>query len=131
METLHIVKIGGNIIDDAIKLRQFLRDFAQIAGNKILVHGGGKTATEVSKSLGIEARLINGRRLTDAGSLKVATMVYGGLINKNIVAQLQALKCNAIGLTGADANLIPASYRPDFTSPLARATPISSATSRT
>ena len=111
METLHIIKIGGNIIDDAAKLQHFLTDFATISGPKLLVHGGGKIATEVSKSLGIEPQLIDGRRITDAGSLKVVTMVYAGLINKNIVAQLQANKCNAIGLTGADANCIPAKKR--------------------
>lgn len=111
METLHIVKIGGNIIDDAAKLQHFLNDFALITGPKILVHGGGKIATEVSKSLGIEAQLIDGRRITDAGSLKVVTMVYAGLINKNMVAQLQSYQCNAIGLTGADANCIPAKKR--------------------
>ncbi len=111
MKTLYIVKIGGNIIDDAGKLQQFLKDFAQISGNKILIHGGGKIATEISKSLGIQPQLIDGRRITDADSLKVVTMVYAGLINKNIVAQLQAAHCNAIGLTGADGNCIPAKKR--------------------
>lgn len=111
MEPLHIVKIGGNIIDDAAKLASFLQDFARIAGAKILVHGGGKIATEVSKSLGITAQMVEGRRITDAGSLKVVTMVYAGLINKNIVARLQASNCNAMGLTGADANIIPATKR--------------------
>jgi len=107
-----IVKIGGNIIDDAGKLNKFLKDFAQLKESKILVHGGGKIATEISKSLGIEAQLIDGRRITDQETLKVVTMVYGGLVNKNIVAKLQVFGCNAIGLTGADANLIPARKRP-------------------
>ena len=111
METLYIVKIGGNVIDDESKLKIFLEDFAQIPHAKILVHGGGKIATEVSKALGIEPQLVDGRRITDADSLKVVTMVYAGLINKNIVAKLQAANCNAIGLTGADANLIPAKKR--------------------
>ncbi|RDC62926.1 acetylglutamate kinase [Adhaeribacter pallidiroseus] len=111
METLYIVKIGGNVIDDENKLKLFLNDFSQIPGLKLLVHGGGKIATEVSKALGIEPQLVDGRRITDAGSLRVVTMVYAGLINKNIVAQLQALQCNALGLTGADANLIPAKKR--------------------
>ncbi|QNF34956.1 acetylglutamate kinase [Adhaeribacter swui] len=111
MQPLYIIKIGGNIIDAESKLSHFLQHFSQVPGAKILVHGGGKIATEVSKALGIEPQLIDGRRITDAGSLKVVTMVYAGLINKNIVAQLQANKCNAIGLTGADANLIPAKKR--------------------
>ncbi|MDQ3290997.1 MAG: acetylglutamate kinase [Bacteroidota bacterium] len=111
MDTLYIIKIGGNIIDDDSKLKLFLKNFAQIPGNKILIHGGGKIATEISKGLGIQPQLIDGRRITDAESLKVVTMVYAGLINKNIVAQLQASNCNAIGLTGADANCIPAQKR--------------------
>lgn len=111
METLYIVKIGGNVIDDENKLKLFLNDFSQIPGLKLLVHGGGKIATEISTALGVEPQLVDGRRITDAGSLKVVTMVYAGLINKNIVAQLQAVQCNAIGLTGADANLIPAKKR--------------------
>jgi acetylglutamate kinase len=109
---LQIVKIGGNIIDDETKLNSFLKDFARITGPKILVHGGGKIATEVSKGLGIEARMVDGRRITDAETLRVVTMVYGGLVNKNIVAKLQASGCNALGLTGADANIIPATKRP-------------------
>ena len=112
INNINIVKIGGNIIDDEIKLNQFLQDFAQLSGPKILIHGGGKIATEVAKGLGIEARLVDGRRITDAEMLKVVTMVYGGLVNKNIVAKLQAFNCNAIGLTGADANIIPAQKRP-------------------
>jgi acetylglutamate kinase len=109
---LYIIKIGGNIIDDKKQLSSFLDDFASISENKILVHGGGKIATEMSKQLGIESRMVDGRRITDADSLKVVQMVYGGLINKNIVAQLQSKNCNAIGLTGADANIILAKKRP-------------------
>lgn len=108
---LYIIKIGGNIIDDEKQLSSFLNDFASIAENKILIHGGGKIATEMSKQLGIEAKMVDGRRITDADTLKVVQMVYGGLINKNIVAQLQSKNCNAIGLTGADANLILATKR--------------------
>jgi len=109
---LHVVKIGGNIIDNEAKLNSFLKDFAQLSGPKILVHGGGKIATEVSKGLGIEARMVDGRRITDAETLRIVTMVYGGLVNKTIVAKLQANGCNALGLTGADANIIPAKKRP-------------------
>jgi len=109
---INIVKISGNIIDDENKLNQFLKDFAQLSGPKILIHGGGKIATEVAKGLGIEARMVDGRRITDAEMLKVVIMVYGGLVNKNIVAKLQAFDCNALGLTGADANIIPAQKRP-------------------
>lgn len=109
---LYIIKIGGNIIDDEKQLSSFLNDFASISENKILVHGGGKTATELSKQLGIEPKIVDGRRITDADTLKVVQMVYGGLINKNIVAQLQSKNCNAIGLTGADANIILATKRP-------------------
>ncbi|WP_026464530.1 acetylglutamate kinase [Adhaeribacter aquaticus] len=111
-KVVNVIKIGGNIIDNEAKLNQFLHDFAQITGPKILVHGGGKIATEVSKGLGIEAKMVDGRRITDAETLRVVTMVYGGLVNKNIVAKLQAYNCYAIGLTGADANLIPATKRP-------------------
>jgi acetylglutamate kinase len=108
---VHIIKIGGNIIDDENQLSLFLDDFASISENKILVHGGGRIATEMSKQLGIEPKMVDGRRITDADTLKVVQMVYGGLINKNIVAQLQAKNCNAIGLTGADANIILATKR--------------------
>ncbi|GEO06348.1 acetylglutamate kinase [Adhaeribacter aerolatus] len=111
-DALQVVKIGGNIIDDEAKLNSFLKDFARLTGPKILVHGGGKIATEVSKGLGIEARMVDGRRITDAETLRVVTMVYGGLVNKNIVAKLQANNCNALGLTGADADIIPATKRP-------------------
>jgi acetylglutamate kinase len=111
-KTLNLIKIGGNIIDDEGKLESFLSDFAQLSGPKILVHGGGKIATEVAKGLGIEAQLVEGRRITDAAMLRVVTMVYGGLVNKNIVALLQARGTQALGLTGADANIIPAKKRP-------------------
>ncbi len=103
---LTVIKIGGNIVDNPEALDAFLADFAQIKGNKILVHGGGKVATKVSAALGIEAQMIEGRRVTDAETIKVVTMVYAGLVNKTIVSKLQALDCNAIGLSGADANVI-------------------------
>lgn len=109
---LFVVKIGGNVIDDEKQLSSFLDDFSSVQGNKILVHGGGKIATDLSKQLGIEAKMVDGRRITDADTLKVVQMVYGGLINKNIVAKLQSRNCNAIGLTGADANIILAKKRP-------------------
>lgn len=109
---LYIIKIGGNVIDNAENLQRFLADFAALDGDKILVHGGGKVATQLSATLGIEAKLVDGRRITDADTLRVVTMVYAGLINKNIVASLQALNCNAIGLTGADGNFIKAQKRP-------------------
>jgi len=112
LNNINIIKIGGNIIDDDTKLNLFLQDFAQLPEPKILIHGGGKIATDISKSLGITAKIVEGRRITDAEMLRVVTMVYGGLVNKTIVAKLQALKCNALGLTGADANIIPARKRP-------------------
>jgi len=112
INNINIVKIGGNIIDDDTKLNLFLQDFAQLPEPKILIHGGGKIATDISKSLGITAKMVDGRRITDAEMLRVVTMVYGGLVNKTIVAKLQALKCNALGLTGADANIISAHKRP-------------------
>lgn len=112
MNQLYVIKIGGNIIDDPAQLESFLKDFSELEGYKILIHGGGKIATKLSKDLGIESELIEGRRVTDAESLKVVVMVYAGLINKNIVAGLQSKKCNAIGLTGADGNIIRAKKRP-------------------
>ncbi len=111
MEKLIIVKIGGSVIDDEKKLSSFLQSFVSIESRKILVHGGGKLATTVAEAMGIPQQVINGRRITDAETLKVITMVYAGYINKNIVAQLQANGCNAIGLTGADANMIQAHKR--------------------
>lgn len=112
MERLFVIKVGGNIIDDAQKLKAFLTAFASIKSRKILVHGGGKIATVIGNKLTIESKYINGRRITDDDTIDLVTMVYGGLINKKIVAQLQSLNCNAIGLTGADANIIPAKKRP-------------------
>lgn len=111
-EKLYVIKIGGNIIDSDQNLNLFLKDLASITAHKILVHGGGKIATEISKGLGIEAQMIDGRRITDAETLKIVTMVYGGLINKNIVSKLQAQQCNAIGLSGVDANIILSEKRP-------------------
>jgi acetylglutamate kinase len=111
MKTLQIIKIGGNVVDDAVLLDQFLYDFVQIKSPKILIHGGGKIATELAKKLNIAQTMIDGRRVTDAETLKIATMVYAGLVNKNIVAKLQANQCNAIGLSGADANLISGKKR--------------------
>lgn len=111
-KSLYIVKIGGNVIDNSENLHLFLKDFTAIDGHKVLVHGGGKVATQLSETLGIEARLVEGRRITDIETLRVVTMVYGGLINKNIVAQLQKFGTNAIGLTGADGNFIRTTKRP-------------------
>lgn len=112
MKKLFVIKVGGNIIDDEAALQSFIEDFATIPGKKMLVHGGGKIASSIGKQLGIEPNYINGRRITDEAIIDMVTMVYGGLINKKIVATLQSLKCNAIGLTGADANIIPATKRP-------------------
>jgi acetylglutamate kinase len=112
MEKLFVIKIGGNIVDDAAALESFLKKFAAIEAKKILVHGGGKIATSIGKQLGIEPNYINGRRITDEGTIDLVTMVYGGLINKKLVAALQSMHCNAIGLTGADGNIIPATKRP-------------------
>jgi acetylglutamate kinase len=108
---LYVIKVGGNIIDDEKKLESFLRSFASIQTPKVLVHGGGKLATKLATQLGIEQKIIDGRRITDADTLKVVTMVYAGYINKNIVAQLQSYGCNAIGLCGADGNLIQSHKR--------------------
>ncbi len=110
--TLFVIKIGGNVIDNSENLYRFLKDFTALPGKKILVHGGGKVATQLSQTLGIEPKMVDGRRITDIETLRVVTMVYGGLINKNIVAQLQQFGNNAIGLTGADADLIRAKKRP-------------------
>ncbi len=109
---LSIVKIGGNIINDDQELSRFLKLFSKIKGNKILVHGGGKKATEIGEKLGVISKMVNGRRITNTESLDVAIMVYGGLLNKKIVAELQALDCNAIGMSGADGNTITAKKRP-------------------
>ncbi|SDG20759.1 acetylglutamate kinase [Pedobacter terrae] len=112
MKQLTIIKIGGNVIDNSENLHRFLLDFTALPGDKILVHGGGKIATELGESLGIEAKMIEGRRITDIETLRIVTMVYAGLINKNMVAQLQAKGSNAIGLSGADGNVIRAKKRP-------------------
>ena len=111
-QKLSIVKIGGNVIEDQDELSKFLSSFSQLEGQRILVHGGGKLATELGQRLGVESKLIAGRRITDAQSLELITMVYGGLVNKNIVAQLQSMECNAIGLSGADGDTIQAFKRP-------------------
>ena len=111
MKTLKVIKIGGNVIDNPESLQQFIADFARLQGPKILVHGGGKIATKIAEDLGIKSTMIEGRRITDGESLKVVCMVYAGLINKNIVAGLQQHKCNAIGLSGADGNMIRATRR--------------------
>ncbi|MCG2460636.1 acetylglutamate kinase [Flavobacteriaceae bacterium F89] len=109
---LSLVKIGGNVMESKNELAKFLQLFSELQGPKILVHGGGKLATELGVKLGVEAQMVGGRRITDAQNLEIITMVYGGLANKNIVAQLQASHCNAIGLSGADANTIKAYKRP-------------------
>lgn len=111
MSVLYVVKIGGNIIDDDRKLASFLKDFAVLPGNKILVHGGGKLATRMAEQMQIPQQMIDGRRITDAETLKIVTMVYAGYINKNVVAQLQANNCNAMGVCGADGNVILAHKR--------------------
>jgi acetylglutamate kinase len=111
-QKLNIIKIGGNVIDNPRALTQFLKDFSSLADAKILIHGGGKIATKIAVKLDVETKMVDGRRITDLPMLEVVTMVYGGLVNKQIVAQLQALDCNAIGLTGADAGVILAKKRP-------------------
>ena len=111
MTQLTIVKVGGKIVEEPESLEQLLNDFAAIKGNKLLVHGGGRSATKVAAQLGIETKMVDGRRVTDAEMLKVVTMVYGGLVNKNIVAKLQARGINALGLTGADMNVIQSHKR--------------------
>lgn len=109
---LFVVKIGGNVIDNPEALRSFLESFAGLKGHKILLHGGGKIATQVAEKLGIPTEMVDGRRITDHAMLDVVTMVYGGLVNKNIVATLQSLGVNALGVTGADAGIIRAHKRP-------------------
>ena len=111
MADLFVIKIGGNVIDDELKLSSFLDSFASIKERKILVHGGGKLATKLAGQLDIPQKMVDGRRITDAETLKVVTMVYAGYINKNIVAQLQAKDCNAVGLSGADGNAVIAHKR--------------------
>ena len=112
MNRLFIIKIGGNVLDNPPALQKFLQDFSSIKEPKILIHGGGKVATKIGDQLGIESRYVNGRRITDEETLDLVTMVYGGLVNKQIVATLQNLGCNALGVTGADGNLIKAVKRP-------------------
>ena len=112
MERIFIIKIGGNVLDDTAALKKFLVDFAAIDGFKILIHGGGKIATRIGGKLGIESRYVDGRRITDAETRDLVTMVYGGLVNKQIVSALQHLRCNAVGLTGADGNVLAARKRP-------------------
>lgn len=111
-EKLTIVKVGGAVVEDDLQLSQLLKDFSAIEGRKVLVHGGGRKATKMAERLGIETQMINGRRITDADMLEVVTMIYGGLVNKNLVARLQENDVNALGLTGADANVIRSHKRP-------------------
>lgn len=112
MDKLTIIKVGGKIVEEPASLQRLLDDFAAIDGPKVLVHGGGRSATKIAAQLGIESQMVNGRRITDAPMLQVVTMVYGGLVNKNIVAGLQARNINAVGLTGADMNVILSDKRP-------------------
>ena len=111
-ERLTIVKVGGAVVEDEAQLARLLKDFAAIEGRKVLVHGGGRRATQMAQRLGIESRMVDGRRITDGAMLEVVTMVYGGLVNKQLVARLQACGINALGLTGADANVISSHKRP-------------------
>lgn len=110
-EDIKVIKIGGNVVDNPDALARFISDFARIQGPKVLVHGGGKEATRMSAAMGIETKMIDGRRVTDRATLDVVTMVYAGLINKRIVSALQAAGCNAIGLTGADGCAVTAMRR--------------------
>ncbi|WP_369048555.1 acetylglutamate kinase [Tenacibaculum sp. UWU-22] len=112
MQPIKIIKIGGNIIDNQEALNTFLANFTKISNPKILVHGGGKLATKLAKKMGIDVKMTNGRRITDAETLTIITMVYAGEINKNIVAKLQANNCNALGFSGADGNSIISKKRP-------------------
>lgn len=111
-EKLTLIKVGGKIVEEEATLQALLSDFAAIEGRKVLVHGGGRSATKLATRLGIESQMVNGRRITDAETLKIVTMVYGGLVNKNIVARLQACGVNALGLTGADMDVIRSVKRP-------------------
>lgn len=112
MEQVFIIKVGGKIVEDNTSLQKLLADFSQIKGHKVLVHGGGRSATAMAAQLGIESKMVDGRRITDSEMLKVVTMVYAGLVNKQIVAGLQALNINALGLTGADLNYMRSEKRP-------------------
>ena len=109
---LTLIKVGGKIVEEPESLKKLLADFSSIPGHKVLVHGGGRSATALAAQLGIESKMVNGRRVTDEEMLKVVTMVYGGLVNKKIVAGLQALDVNALGLTGADLNYMRSEKRP-------------------
>lgn len=111
-DKITIIKVGGAVVEDEQQLAQLLKDFAAISGKKVLVHGGGRRATKVAAALGIESKMVNGRRITDQQMLEVVTMVYGGLVNKNLVARLQANGVNAMGLTGADVDVIRSHKRP-------------------
>jgi len=111
-EKLTVIKVGGKIVEEQDSLKQLLSDFSKIEGYKVLVHGGGRSATTLAAKLGIESKMVNGRRITDADMLQVVTMVYGGLVNKQIVAGLQAIGVNALGLTGADLNYMRSEKRP-------------------
>lgn len=112
MEKLTIIKVGGKIVEEPQSLAALLEAFSKVEGHKLLVHGGGRSATRLATQLGIESQMINGRRVTDAETLRVVTMVYGGLVNKSIVAALQAQGINALGLTGADMNIMLSHKRP-------------------
>lgn len=112
MEQVTVIKVGGAIVEDEERLARLLNSFAALQGHKVLVHGGGRRATKVASALGIESKMVEGRRITDAEMLEVVTMVYGGLVNKNVVAQLQSRGVNAIGLTGADMDVIRSHKRP-------------------
>lgn len=111
MEKITVVKIGGNVIDDPVVLKRFIAEFAALPGPKILVHGGGKLATRLAQKLELNVQMVDGRRITDKGTLDVVTMVYAGLVNKQLVAGLQAAGCNALGLSGADGNAVTARRR--------------------
>lgn len=111
-EEITVVKVGGAVVEDEVQLTQLLHDFSAIGGRKMLVHGGGRRATQVAARLGIESHLVGGRRITDHEMLEVVTMVYGGLVNKNLVARLQACGVNALGLTGADIDVLRSHRRP-------------------
>ncbi|MDR1336787.1 MAG: acetylglutamate kinase [Tannerella sp.] len=112
MEKLTVVKVGGKVVEDECQLTRLLADFSMMEGYRILVHGGGRLATKLASALGVESRMVDGRRITDAETLKVVTMVYAGWVNKTVVARLQALNMNAVGLTGADMNVIRSEKRP-------------------
>ena len=105
-EHLTIIKVGGKIVENSESLNSLLKDFAAVEGKKLLVHGGGRSATQMAARLGVETKMVDGRRITDEAMLEVVTMVYGGLVNKRIVAGLQALGIDAVGLTGADMNIV-------------------------